>query len=113
MYEHVGACCPLKVPKRLRANLHRSELSATKRSRSGTPTWIASIKPYRGSTVTRRNFSEQWIVGADSVRTSNVKDHAQSDQHAPTMMLLRKEQGRVAGLGVAIIITIKKCSRFY
>ena len=25
------------------------------------------------------NFSERWIVGADSVRESNVKDLAQSD----------------------------------
>ena len=49
----------------------------------------------------RRNFSERWIIGADSVRTSNVKDHAQSDQHAHAMLLLRKEQGRAAGLGVA------------
>ena len=45
-----------------------------------------------------RNFSEQWIVGADSVRASNVKDHAQLDQHRHAA---KKEQGRAAGLGVA------------
>ena len=49
----------------------------------------------------RRNFNDRWIVGADSVRTSNVKDHAQSDQHTHAMQLLKKEQGRAAGLGAA------------
>ena len=49
----------------------------------------------------RRNFSERWIVGADSVRASNVKGLAQSDQHTHAMMLLKKKQGRAAGLGVA------------
>ena len=44
-----------------------------------------------------RNFSERWIVGADSVHASNVKDHAQSDQHAHALLLLKKEQGRAAG----------------
>ena len=49
----------------------------------------------------RRNFSDRWIGGADSVRTSDVKDHAQSDQHTHAMLLLKKEQRRAAGLGVA------------
>ena len=32
------------------------------------------------------------IVGADSVRTNNVKNHAQSDQHTHAMLL--KERAR-------------------
>ena len=28
-----------------------------------------------------RNFSERWITGAESVHNSNIRDHAQSDQH--------------------------------
>ena len=28
----------------------------------------------------RKNFSDKWICGADSVRTSNVRDHAHNDQ---------------------------------
>ena len=39
-----------------------------------------------------KNFSDKWIVGADSVRISNVRDHAQSDQHSCAMLLLRKQQ---------------------
>ena len=41
------------------------------------------------------------IDGSDSVHTSNVKDHAQSDQHTHAMLLLKKEQRKGAGLGVA------------
>ena len=56
---------------------------------------------FKASIRGRRNFSERWIIGAaDSVRKRNVKDHAQPDQHAHAM-LLRKEQGRAAGLRVA------------
>ena len=40
----------------------------------------------------RRNYSDKWVVGADSVRTSNIKDHSTSDMHTHAMMLLRKEQ---------------------
>ena len=29
----------------------------------------------------RKHFSDKWIVGADSVRSSNIKDHAECDQH--------------------------------
>ena len=31
--------------------------------------------------VGRRNFCERWITGAESVRNSNIRDHARSDQH--------------------------------
>ena len=42
-------------------------------------------------------LSDIWIVGADSVRISNVCDHAQSDQHGHAMLLLRKQQAKSAG----------------
>ena len=44
------------------------------------------------------NFSDKWIVGADSVRISNVRDHALSDQHGHAMLLLKKQQAKAAGL---------------
>lgn len=46
----------------------------------------------------RRNYSDKWISGADSVRNSNIKDHSGSDQHTHAMMLLRKEQAASRGL---------------
>ena len=36
---------------------------------------------YRQRIVGRKNFSDKWINGADSIRTANVTDHAKSDQH--------------------------------
>lgn len=42
---------------------------------------------YESSIEGRRNYSSKWVTGADSVKTSNIKDHFNSD-HA--MMLLKK-----------------------
>ena len=50
---------------------------------------------FKASIATRRNFSERWISGADSIRNSNVSDHARCDQHLHAMNLLKREQARV------------------
>ena len=38
-------------------------------------------------------------MGADSVRISNVRDHARNDQHTHVMSLLKKQRALSAGLG--------------
>ena len=48
-----------------------------------------------------RNFSNNWIDGADSVRTGNIKDHALSQQHINAMTLLKKEQAKEKGLDIS------------
>ena len=35
--------------------------------------------------TTRRNFSERWLRGAESVRTSNIHDHVRADQYIYAM----------------------------
>jgi len=45
-----------------------------------------------------KNFSDKWIVGADSIRVSNVREHAQNKQHEHAMSLLRKRSTTSAGL---------------
>jgi len=40
----------------------------------------------------RKHFSDKWICGADSIRTSNVRDHFHNDQHSHAMSLLKKKQ---------------------
>ena len=45
---------------------------------------------FQSSIERRRNYSDKWISGADSVRTSNIRDHAKTDQHKHAMMLLKK-----------------------
>ena len=57
----------------------------------------ACIK-FQSKIAGRRNYSNTWIVGADSVRTSSIKDHACTDQHSHTMLLLKREQSSSAGL---------------
>ena len=45
-----------------------------------------------------KNFSDKWIVGADSIRVSNVREHAQNKQPEHAMSLLRKRSTTSAGL---------------
>ena len=52
---------------------------------------------FRSRIMHRRNFSDRWIVGADSVRTSNIRDHAHSDQHDHAMSLLKQESAKAEG----------------
>ena len=35
---------------------------------------------FRARLVSNKYFSDKWIVGAESVLTSNVRDHAHTDQ---------------------------------
>ena len=49
---------------------------------------------YQSNIEGRRNYSDKWVLGADSVRTSNIRDHSHSGQHAHAVLLLRKSQGR-------------------
>ena len=47
----------------------------------------------------RKNFNDSWIVGAESVRISNVRNHAKNDQHTHAMSLLKQQHAGTAGLG--------------
>lgn len=56
----------------------------------------------------RRNYSDKWISGTDSVRTSNIRDHSRSDQHVHAMMLLKKSQAQSKGLDASTYAPIAK-----
>ena len=53
---------------------------------------------FKAQLYTRRNFSNGWIAGAESIRTSNIRDHARADQHMHAMLLLKKERATAKGL---------------
>ena len=56
---------------------------------------------FRSSIIHKRNFSDRWITsGADSIRTSNIRDHATSEQHSHAMSLLSKEQAAAMGQSI-------------
>ena len=65
-------------------------------------------RKFKSKIAGRRNYSNKWIVGADSVRTSNIKDHAGTDQHAHAMMLLKKEHAQSSGLSPSSYAPIAK-----
>ena len=47
-------------------------------------------------------------MGADSVRTGDIKDHAQTDQHIYALILLKKEHVQSSGLGPSSYAPIAK-----
>ena len=47
-----------------------------------------------------RNFSNKWITGVDSICTSNIQDHATSEQHSHAMTMLSREQAMASGCSV-------------
>ena len=63
---------------------------------------------YRERILGWKNFSDKWISGADSVRTTNVLDHAKSDQHVHAMNLLRREKAQAQGASIATYAPIAK-----
>ena len=57
-----------------------------KTSTEGTKKVVDKLKckvciKFKSRIAGRRNYSDKWVIGADSVRTSNIKDHSHSDQH--------------------------------
>ena len=55
---------------------------------------------YKSRIESRRNYSDKWLVDAESVRTSNIRVHARSDQHQYAMSLHYKESSlSVANVG--------------
>ena len=47
-------------------------------------------------------------MGADSIRTSNFKDHATTDQHTHATLLSKKEQAEAAGQGPSSYAPVAK-----
>ena len=56
----------------------------------GLSAWtVPSARSRRSGRISgRRNYSARWISGADSLRTSNVSDHAHSDQFTSGVTIL-------------------------
>ena len=55
-----------------------------------------------------RNFSDKWIVGADSLCTSNIRDHTKTNQHYLAMKLLEKELAIAKGDGPSTYASIAR-----
>ena len=40
----------------------------------------------------RKHFSQKWIEGVESIRTSNIRDHANADQHIYAMKIEQRDK---------------------
>ena len=54
-------------------------------------------KKFKERILSCRNFSDKSVVGANSVKTSSVREHAITDQHVHAMNLYKKEVARSEG----------------
>ena len=59
---------------------------------SARKTYVKCAK-YKSRIIARRNYSDRWINGAHSLRTSTIRDHAKSEQHQHAMSILCLEKG--------------------
>ena len=56
-----------------------------------------------------KNLSDAWISGSNNHRTSNIVDHAKSEQHKASMMRLRADQAKSKQLSITSYSPIARC----
>ena len=71
--------------------------------------WCEVCRKYERRIDSKKNFSRAWIDGSTNHKTSNVVDHASSEQHKAAIALLRREQAKNASEPVASYSTIARC----
>ena len=59
-----------------------------------TTLWCAVCRKHEPRICWQKNFSRAWIEGSTNQKTSNITDHANSEQHKSAMALLRKDQAK-------------------
>ena len=62
--------------------------------------WCSACREYEGRICSMKNYSAAWVTGSENQRTSNVIDHATSEQHKLAMKLLRTAQAKASNLPV-------------
>ena len=72
--------------------------------------WCATCRRYESSIVWIKNFSHSWICGSTNQRSSNIIDHAKSEQHKVTMTCLRTKQARLCSYCFICPYSAKLCS---
>ena len=56
--------------------------------------WCVVCRKYELKISGHKNFSKAWIGASTNHKTSNITDHATSDQHKSAMMHFRKDQAK-------------------
>ena len=55
--------------------------------------WCSACRPNEDKTVGMKNYSNVWLSGSKNHMSSNLLDHATSDQHKAAMNHVRKASG--------------------
>lgn len=71
--------------------------------------WCEVCRKYEKRIESKKNFSRAWIDGSNNQKTSNVMDHASSEQHKAAMAILRREQAKNAKESLTSYSTIVRC----
>ena len=56
--------------------------------------WCTVCREYQARICGMRNYSQTWISGSTNQKTSNILDHARSDQQSSSMAFMRRAQAR-------------------
>ena len=67
------------------------ETKVDKGSRIDTQLKCSACTKFCSRIDSMQNFSHQWIIRAESMHTSNICDHVQSEQHLSAMLLFNHE----------------------
>ena len=58
--------------------------------------WCEACRKYEDGITGMKNFSKAWITGSSNQKTSNIVDHATSEQHRAAMVRVRADAARAS-----------------
>ena len=74
-----------------------------------TNLWCSVCREYKSRICGMKNFSEAWITGSENQRSSNVLDHASSEQHKSAMSQHRTAQAKSSNQPITSFAPIARC----
>ena len=69
--------------------------------------WCQACRTHERSITGLKNFSRVWIVGSTNQRSSNVVDHAKSEQHRAAMSRVYVEAAKASNLPVTTYLWLE------
>ena len=71
--------------------------------------WCHACRKYESTITGLKNFSNAWIKGSTNQKTSNVVEHAKSEQHATAMARMQADNAKVSKVPIVCYAPIVKC----
>ena len=71
--------------------------------------WSHACRKYESYITGMKNFSIAWIKGSTNQKTSNVMDHATSEQHTTAMARMQADNAKASKVPLAHYAPIAKC----